>query len=272
MCKGCQSQASAEYKIINISQILIIHIYRRDPTSSHKTEINLDIKLDITNCILHNDKIFPNKEFRLKGYIGYDEKNGYFFDYNYKSCKDNLKWIRYSDNKYNDINLEYLNNCKPILLFYEAVDDKIIMKERINYEANKISLNKQMQSQQFFQNNNQNMSNQNQKFVNANNNNMNNNNMMPNNINNMNNNNNMMPNKLNNMSNNSMMPNNVNTMNNNNMFNNANNLMNNNMNNMNQQLNNNTCNNGVMQGIMNNMMMTSRLMSLSDAENHTNLN
>ena len=270
MCKGCQSQASAEYKIINISQILIIHIYRRDPTSSHKTEINLDIKLDITNCILHNDKIFPNKEFRLKGYIGYDEKNGYFFDYNYKSCKDNLKWIRYSENKYNYINLEFLNNCKPILLFYEAIDDKKILKEKINYEANKIILKKQIQNQQLLQNNNNNIPNQNQNYGNANNNinnNMN-NNMMPNNANNMNN-INMMPNNMNHMNNN-VMQNNANAMMNNNMNNNmmpnnANTMMNNNMNNnmmpnnantmMNNNMNNNACNNGMMQGF-NSMMMT----------------
>jgi hypothetical protein len=256
ICKGCQSQASVQYKIINISQILIIHIYRRDPTSSHKTEINLDIKLDITNCILHNDKIFPNKEFCLKGYIGYDEKNGYFFDYNYKSCKDNLKWIRYSNNKYTYINSDFLNNCKPILVFYEAIDDKKKKEVKpINNTIQNTNLNSQMQNSPFIQNNGRNMPIQNSSFGNANNNSMNNNmnnNMINNNMlnNNMNNNN-----MNNNMFNNNMLNNNINNNTNqmsNNMFNNPNNMINNNMN---QQFSNNFLNNAMMPGLMNPMMM-----------------
>jgi hypothetical protein len=124
ICKVCQNQANVKYKIINSSQTLIIHIYRRDPIKMHNTEININIKLDISKCIQQYDKIFPHKEYCLKGYISYDDKNGYFFDYNFKSCKDNLKWIRYSGNKYTYINSELLNNCKPILVFYEAIDDK----------------------------------------------------------------------------------------------------------------------------------------------------
>ena len=77
-----------------------------------------------------------------------------------------------SNTKYDCINLEFLNN---------------IHEKKINYEANKIILDKQIQNQQLLQNNNNNnIPNQNQNYVNANNN-MN-NNMMPNNINYMNNN------------------------------------------------------------------------------------
>ena len=105
-----------------------------------------------------------------------------------------------SNTKYDRINLEFLNNEH---------------EKKVNYEANKIILDKQIQNQQLLQNNNNNnIPNQNQNYVNAN--------------NNMNNN---------------MMRNNINYMNNNMMQNNANTLMNNNMNNI---MNNNACNNGMM--------------------------
>ena len=224
----------------------------------HNTEININIKLDISKCIQQYDKIFPHKEYCLKGYISYDDKNGYFFDYNFKSCKDNLKWIRYSGNKYTYINSELLNNCKPILLFYEAIDEKKIQKEKIDYEGKKNNPNTQIQNPPFIPNNGRNMPIQNSNFGNVNNNNMNNNNMPSNNMNYNNMQNNNMNNNMfnNNMNNNNNINNNANQMQNNIMFNNANNMMNNNMN---QQINMNSPNNSMMQGFMNNPMMMNNI-------------
>ena len=252
LCSACQNQASVQYKIFNNSQILIIHIYRQDPSKNHKTEINLDIKLDISNYIYKYDKVFPNKEFCLKGYISFDEKIGYFFDFNYKTYKDNFKWKRYSNEGYTDINIENINNIKPILLFYEATDASKIIKQKIED-----SISAQIKTLQ----NNQNISNQGQNFVNINNNNMNNSNMsnnsnqMCNNMNNPMSNNNNAYNSQNNMNNNMQNPMNNNMSNYQNTMTNYNNMstgVNPMNNNMNQQFNNNSFNHQTM--AMNPMM------------------
>ena len=125
ICTICKNQAFVQYKIISNSPILIIHLYRNDPNKNHNTEILLDDNLNLTSFIHPIDKIPTHKEFILRGYISYDESIGYFIDYNFKIDQKNFIWIRYNNNKYNQINNQYLNNCKPILLFYEAIDEKV---------------------------------------------------------------------------------------------------------------------------------------------------
>ena len=124
ICSICGNQAKIKSKIINNSPILIIHIYRNDINGNNTSEINVDINLNITNCIHPPMVENLHKEYILKGYISYDEGNGYFMDYNFKVGKNDFMWFRYSKGIYTQINNDCLNNCKPILIFYEAKDVK----------------------------------------------------------------------------------------------------------------------------------------------------
>ena len=150
VCTICKNQAFVQYKIISNSPILIIHLYRNDPNKNHNTEILLDDNLNLTSFIHPIDKIPTHKEFILRGYISYDESIGYFIDYNFKIDQKNFIWIRYNNNKYNQINNQYLNNCKPILLFYEAIDEKVKKSD-----INMIPQNMPNPNQPFQVNNNQ---------------------------------------------------------------------------------------------------------------------
>ena len=152
ICQICHNQAQIEYKIISNSPIFIIHFYRNDPKKNHNTEINLDINLDLSRYIKEIDKCYPNKRFILKGYISYDDQIGYFIDYNFKIDNDTFMWLRFNKDKYTQINNHLINNCKPILLFYEAIDDKLELKaekEAINMRKQQIQIN------QYSQGNNQ---------------------------------------------------------------------------------------------------------------------
>ena len=152
ICQICHNQAQIEYKIISNSPIFIIHFYRNDPKKNHNTEINLDINLDLSSYIKEIDKCYPNKRFILKGYISYDDQIGYFIDYNFKIDNDTFMWLRFNKDKYTQINNHLINNCKPILLFYEAIDDKLELKaekEAINMRKQQIQIN------QYSQGNNQ---------------------------------------------------------------------------------------------------------------------
>jgi hypothetical protein len=153
ICQICHNQAQIEYKIISNSPIFIIHFYRNDPKKNHNTEINLDINLDLSSYIKEIDKCYPNKRFILKGYISYDDQIGYFIDYNFKIDNDTFMWLRFNKDKYTQINNHLINNCKPILLFYEAIDDKLELKAEKEAINNK--LKQQIQINQYSQGNNQ---------------------------------------------------------------------------------------------------------------------
>ena len=159
VCKICNTRVNAQYKILTNSPTLIIHIYRDNPILNNKTEINLDINLNISNYIHRIENIGCNEKFILRGYIGYEEQIGYFLDYNFKIDNSNFIWIRYNNDKYTQINNQYLNNSKPILIFYEATDDKTANKKKS--QPNNINIQPNISSNQRVQNTNQSMGNYN---------------------------------------------------------------------------------------------------------------
>ena len=159
ICKVCNNQANIQYKMMFNSSILIIHFYRNDPTKPHNTEINPDINLNLKNNLFKYPNIYPYEDFVLKGYISYDDQIGYFFDYNFKIDNDNFIWIRYNNDNYTQINNQYINNCKPILVFYEAKSDK--RPEPPKTEKNPINMNQPIQTSHINPNNSQAIFNQN---------------------------------------------------------------------------------------------------------------
>ena len=212
VCSVCRNQSNVQYKMFSNTPILIIHFYRNDLTKPNKTEINLDFNLNIKDCLFKYPEIYPYEEFVLKGYISYDEQIGYFIDYNFKIDNDNFIWIRYNNDNYTQINNQYINNCKPILVFYESKSEK--RPEPPKPKKNQININQSMQNHNFAPN-----SNNNQVLLNQNNPNINNVGNMMNMTNNFQRNNNFGVNNYNMMGTgqiNPMMP--VNTMNPQNMM------------------------------------------------------
>lgn len=157
-CRICKSQSIVSYKIISNSPTLIIHFYRNNQPQNHQTEINLDMELNISEYIYPDEKIYTNKVFILRSYISYDEQ-GYFIDYNFKN-DNNYTWTRYRNEKYEQIN-NYQLTCKPILVFYEAIDNKKdIEVQQLKQKIKKLEQEKENYHKQY-----KNSENQNKKYL-----------------------------------------------------------------------------------------------------------
>ena len=157
-CRICKSQSVVSYKIISNSPTLIIHFYRNNQPQNHQTEINLDMELNISEYIYPDEKIYTNKVFILRSYISYDEQ-GYFIDYNFKN-DNNYTWTRYRNEKYEQIN-NYQLTCKPILVFYEAIDNKKdIEVQQLKQKIKKLEQEKENYHIQY-----KNSENQNKKYL-----------------------------------------------------------------------------------------------------------
>ena len=103
-----------------------------------------------------------NLKYILRGYIGYDGQIGYLSDYNFKIDDNNFIWTRYNNDKYTQINNQYLNNSKPILIFYEATDDRTANKQK-NQPQN-INIKQNIPTSQFSKQKNPGMGNYNNKY------------------------------------------------------------------------------------------------------------
>ena len=125
-CQNCNTNEVFKYNlIIKSPKVLIIHLKRNNHNGYN--DINIDLELDLSNCIYKNTQENNYTKYFLKSCICYSVsiENGYFVDYCIRNNSNSTIWYRFN-NEYNKIKNEEINNFEPILLFYEAQEEKKI--------------------------------------------------------------------------------------------------------------------------------------------------